>query len=506
MKIKALYRLNSYRITEYESGVLWWETHFDFGKQRSGECFIQGNILIIQSWSEEKDGLLIGEFLDQLKKLPVWDKTPYYCFASELLDIKTGRKPTADRFAHLSSRINRQQLETEGLKDLIPGSYRIDRYRLSINEDGTIFWQTPRGMDRIISGPGLIESGILFLGPMVGGELKENKQEFLYHLSPLPQWTNTRVWCRHYALRACREKQPEKPFKKISTPPKKVIDSISRECPPIPLQEPLPKQPSPDFTFMKSWPSFSSRLIRFNWPRFSWAGFLRKKYWVAGLILFILSGLIVAGIVTFHALGEKLYRAPWYKNHHHEYHGEHHSKLGLLAILSIILFSFFSLPPITRDAVAEEKHIILEDSGILYPGGFDLNTVGEIQGKATHFSRPGKGPVRFQLITDRDREPYTVLTSPPWYWDEKQVKITEGAEVLVRGSKSFGKDGYLYIVAQEVRIPLTGQSFYFRGKDGKPLWKGHGESGRESPAGFGSSFDHRGGFGDRGGSRGHGRR
>ena len=255
MQIKASYRLSSYRITEYENGVLWWETHFDFGRQRSGECFIQGNILIIKPWSDEKDGLLIGEFLDQLKKFPVWDKTLYYCFASELLDVKTGQKPTADRFTQLSSRINTQQPETEELKSLIQGSYRIDRYRIAINDDRTISWQTSRGIDRIIGGQGLIESGILFLGPRVGGEIKQNKQEFLYHLSRLPQWTITKVWCRYSALRSCQEKQPIKSPGNISTPPKKVINSISLEHPLISPQGtpkvPPPKQPSPRLYFYK---------------------------------------------------------------------------------------------------------------------------------------------------------------------------------------------------------------------------------------------------------------
>ena len=508
MKIKASYRLRSYRISEYETGVFWWETHFDFGKQRSGECFIQGKILIIKPWSDEKDGLLIGEFLAQLKKLPVWDKTLYYCFASELLDIKTGQKPTADRFNQLSSRINIQQPETEELKSLIPGSYRIDRYRIAINDDRTISWQTPRGINRIIGGQGQIESGILFLGPIVGGEIKEDKQEFLYHLSRLPQWTITRIWCRYSALRACREKQPIKPSGNISTPPKRLIDPISREHPSIPPQgsrkEPPPKQPSPDFTFLTAFLSFSSRLNKLNWPKCSWSWPSGKKFWMTGLILFVLSGLIIAGIVAFHALEEKHSRPHWYKKNHHEHRGEYHSRLGPTINFLLIFIALFFILPNNRLAYGEGKDIILEESGIHYPGGFDLNTVGEVQGRASHFFRPEKGPVRFHLSTDREH--YMVLTSPPWYWEESHIKISEGNEVLVRGSKSFGRDGKLYIVAQEVRIPSTGQTFYFRGKDGAPLWKGHGGPGRESPGGFGSSFGQRGGFGAGGGSRGHGRR
>lgn len=233
MKPKTPYRLKEYRLTEYESGGIRWETHFDFGRQRSGACFIQGNILIIKPWSEEKDGFLIGEFLDQLKNLPAWDKTLYYCFFSELLDIKAGRKLTADRLKQMSFRMNTHQAEAEGLKALRPGPYRIDRYRITINDDRTIAWQMPGGMNRIIGGQGLIESGILFLGPMAGGELKQNKQEFLYQLSRLPQWNITTAWCRHSALRPCQEKQQIKAPGKISTQPKKLIDPVYLEHPSI---------------------------------------------------------------------------------------------------------------------------------------------------------------------------------------------------------------------------------------------------------------------------------
>jgi hypothetical protein len=274
MQIIASYRLRSYRIAEYENEQLWWETHFDFGRQRSGECFILGNILIINPWSDEKDGLLIGEFLDQLKKLASWDKTPYYCFGSELLDVKTGRKPTSDLFKQMSFRMNTQNAEAEGLKELHPGPHRINRYRITVNEDRSISWQTPGGMDRIIGGQGRIESDILFLEPRVDGEVTQSKRDFLYHLSRLPQWTLTTAWCRHSALRSCQEKQKVKFSRKISTPPKEAIGPVGLEHHSISTQsqknETLPKQPSSNFTPLKSWSSFSSWLNIFKWPKLSW--------------------------------------------------------------------------------------------------------------------------------------------------------------------------------------------------------------------------------------------
>ncbi len=501
MQIKAAYRLRSYRITEYEPGVIWWETHFDFGKQRGGECFVCGNILILKTWSQEKDGLLIGEFLDQLRKLPPWDKTPYYCFASELLDTLTARGLTSDQLKQMLFWMNRQKPGPNGPQGLLPGSFRINRYRITVSDEGAISWQTARGADKIIGGPGSIESGILFLEPMQGDEIKQSRQDFLSHLSRLPQWTVTQAWCRYSALRSCQERHQIGSQGKVISRPERIdrpIDTGTFSISPK-NQKKETSQAIPSLKIAASKQSFSSWSSKFTWPTFSWPGFSRK-IWIAGLIGLLFSGLIIATIVFFHERAEKAYRPYWYKKHYHEHRGEHHSQWRFPIILSILLLALFPFLGMYGEAKADEKPIILEESGIHYPGGFDLNTVGEVLGKASHFSRPDKGPVRFLLSTDR--EIYKVLTSPPWYWEENLIKIPEGTEVLVRGSKSFGKDGKLYIIAQELRIPSTGQFFLFRRKDGTPLWKGHSRSGRESQDEYGSSSGERG---SRDGSRGQGR-
>jgi hypothetical protein len=155
----------------------------------------------------------------------------------------------------------------------------------------------------------------------------------------------------------------------------------------------------------------------------------------------------------------------------------------------------------TKLAEAEEQNSILEESGIRYPDGFELDTVGEVQGKASGFFQPDKGPVRFYLSSKR--ETYTVIVSPKWYWNDLRVKISDGEEVLVLGSKSLGKDGNLYIIAQKVQILSTGQSFVLRGKDGTPLWKGPRTG---TQGGIGSPLRGRGGIGSGSGGMGRGRR
>jgi len=151
-------------------------------------------------------------------------------------------------------------------------------------------------------------------------------------------------------------------------------------------------------------------------------------------------------------------------------------------------------------AHAQEQNKPLSGSGILYPGGFDLNTIGDIRGRVKNITIPASGPVRLTLIADR--ETYTVLTSPQWFWKELGASIPEGAEVIVRGSKSLGTDGNLYIIAQEIQVPSLQKSFGFRSDAGLPLWSG-ARTGQTGAHGGGFGSPSRGGVG--GGSSGMGR-
>lgn len=149
-------------------------------------------------------------------------------------------------------------------------------------------------------------------------------------------------------------------------------------------------------------------------------------------------------------------------------------------------------------AKAEEENTVLTQSGILYPMGYDPNTVGEVQGQVQALNRPENGPVSFQLMEGRER--YIVLACPAWYWRDAGVELTEGATVIVRGSKSLGRDQKLYIVAQEIRIVASNQVLVLRKADGTPLWSAQAGKRTGYRGGFGSVF--RGGGGQGGPGRG----
>ncbi len=169
-------------------------------------------------------------------------------------------------------------------------------------------------------------------------------------------------------------------------------------------------------------------------------------------------------------------------------------KVGTFLLLCL-LGSLMLLSPAYLSA--QDKNLVLSESGIHYPDGFDANTVGIVQGRVSELFKPANGPVQFLLNTGRDH--YTVIAAPSWFWNDLDVKVSVGTEVKVRGSKSMGRDGKLYIIGQEMEVLSTGKVYVFREDDGYPLWKGGRAVTRGS--GFGSPQKRGGGFGEMGRGR-----
>ncbi len=134
-------------------------------------------------------------------------------------------------------------------------------------------------------------------------------------------------------------------------------------------------------------------------------------------------------------------------------------------IFLVFLFSFLILP-----AVSMAEDDLLKKSGILYPEGYDLNTVTEVKGILKNLVLSEKGPAHFTLLSGLDS--YVIFMSPRWYLEDLNFSISEGTEITVVGSKSMGKDGNLYIIAREIKLS-NNQVYSFRGKSGMPLWRGN---------------------------------
>jgi hypothetical protein len=141
-------------------------------------------------------------------------------------------------------------------------------------------------------------------------------------------------------------------------------------------------------------------------------------------------------------------------------------------VLTGTLLSIFLCLAAFSPTGAAEQERAFEQSGIHFPDGFDLNTVGGLRGKATSLYRTtDNGPVILNLETEWEK--YAIVTCPPWYWDELKVKVSVGEEIRVIGSKSLGKDSNLYIIAQEIHFVGQGRMIMLRSKTGTPLWDAH---------------------------------
>lgn len=209
------YRLGEFIIIEHSGILLTWVTHIALGAQRSGRCFIVGNILLMGSLDREEAGFLKLEFHEHLIKLPPWDKTRFYCFTSSLRKVGTEQSLAS----YLTEQLYIDKIGVESVNITAPSSFRLDRYKITVGENSIISWQTIGQLNRTIGGKCFTESGILFIGPKEN-ELDEGQSRkiFFNELKLLPQWDKTFAWGHYGSLRICEESKPRKSYKTILKP------------------------------------------------------------------------------------------------------------------------------------------------------------------------------------------------------------------------------------------------------------------------------------------------
>jgi hypothetical protein len=209
------YRLGDFIIIEHSGVLLTWVTHIALGAQRSGRCFILGNILLIGSLDREEAGFLKLEFHEHLMKLPPWNKTRYYCFASSLRKVGTKQSLAS----YLREQLPIDKIGMESVNITAPGIYRLNRYKIAVSENSIISWKTIGELNRTIGGKCFTESGILFIGPKEN-EIDEGQSRkiFLNELKLLPQWDKTFAWAHYGSLKICEESRKRKSDKAIWKP------------------------------------------------------------------------------------------------------------------------------------------------------------------------------------------------------------------------------------------------------------------------------------------------
>ena len=301
MRHENIYRLGEYRITEYENGLLQWEKLFNFGVQRSGKCFILGNILIIGHWGHEEVGYLQLEFFEQLEKLPAWNKTRYYCFSSELLNVSNGQNLTNDCLESILRSINSASLKSE--INVTIGTFRLGRYQITVNDNGEVSWQTYEGLHRVVGGQCAVESGLLLIGPQEHDDIYQRKREFLSKLNQLPKWDKSVAWCRSLVLRTCQHKQSENSGSIAHN--QDTMDEYSFD-----------EKPSAPYLNQYKEPNKRLLLSGFNWLEKVWHRIRGGKRWLKHLIPLFVVGLMLGLVLFWYSVEKKSHFSHGNKYHH----------------------------------------------------------------------------------------------------------------------------------------------------------------------------------------------
>jgi hypothetical protein len=307
---ESIYRLGEYQIVEDKNGLLRWETQFNFGVQRSGKCYIFGNILILGNWSHEESGYLQLEFSELLQKLPAWNRTHYYCFASELLDVSTGQS-LMNNFLERHIALTRST-DSKPLMDMSPGMFRLGRYQITIEDNGKVSWQTYGGLNRGIGGRCVFESGILFIDEQEC-EVDLSKREFLNKLNQLPKWDKSVAWCRSYVLRSCDVEAPKTENYDFASPDEFIMDEYSFDE--------KPSSPSLDQLHFNQNKEPPKRLLHLNfkWVETVWCWICGGRRWLKYLIPLFLVGLLLGLVMIWYSIEKKSLFHHSGKQHHREH-------------------------------------------------------------------------------------------------------------------------------------------------------------------------------------------
>ena len=201
LKDELNYRLGNFILVERNGTTLSWVTHSPFGGQRSGRCYILGNILVLLPCDHVEPGYLKLEFHGHLRKVPQWTKTTYYCYAASLMRIGLLQRLTCEEIKQIANNKNIH----ETIDQAEPSTYRLNRYKIIVHHNLAISWQTIDGLNKAIGGSCHIKSDIILLGPQKNKAGEGRRKVFFKELKLLPLWNKTAAWGYADSLKICDE-------------------------------------------------------------------------------------------------------------------------------------------------------------------------------------------------------------------------------------------------------------------------------------------------------------
>lgn len=144
-------------------------------------------------------------------------------------------------------------------------------------------------------------------------------------------------------------------------------------------------------------------------------------------------------------------------------------------------------------------------SGLDVTAGFDVNTVTTAVGTVLSLPERTDQEQHTVMTVATPQGVVTVVLGPWWYWEKQAITVAKNQDVTVTGSVAQGKDGVLYLFAQQLENRSTSETVTLRSETGKPLWSRSGAS-NQSGTRQQSGNSQRSGAGNRGNGTRGGRR
>ncbi len=102
---------------------------------------------------------------------------------------------------------------------------------------------------------------------------------------------------------------------------------------------------------------------------------------------------------------------------------------------------------------------------------YDENTEVKVKGKVVDCKKSNTYLGFNCFLLKTKNRVYRVLTAPCWYKHQSNIKkIKKNTPVVVIGSKFFGRDGSLCLLAKSIKLLPSGPRFVFWDKENNPIW------------------------------------
>lgn len=114
---------------------------------------------------------------------------------------------------------------------------------------------------------------------------------------------------------------------------------------------------------------------------------------------------------------------------------------------------------------------------VIAASGYDENTQVVVSGKVKHVAPKHNSGLSCITIKSHSKQ-YQILTAPGWYARKVGINFMPGSEIQVVGSKFYGVDGNIYLMARSIKSLSSGRYIALRDKECQPLWQVQENKGR----------------------------